>query len=123
MGIPEGRLNIAVSEDILHGNHIDSRHDSSIRCGKVVVTDAPLNHGGWRMSFVGGGKRCASFYSFLLRLRSRKKPQIRTSKSPVIPTTIHPYTQEESSLQYSKINCQNLTIFPLYPNCLSSKNK
>jgi hypothetical protein len=31
----------------------------------------------------------------------------------VIPITIHPYTQEESSLQYSKINCQNLTIFPL----------
>lgn len=31
MGIPEGRLNIAVSEDILHGNQIDSRHDSSIR--------------------------------------------------------------------------------------------
>jgi hypothetical protein len=31
----------------------------------------------------------------------------------VIPITIHPYTQEESSLQYSKINCQSLTIFPL----------
>lgn len=41
----------------------------------------------------------------------------------MIPSTIHPYTQEESSLQYSKINCQNLTIFPLYPNRLSFQNK
>jgi hypothetical protein len=31
----------------------------------------------------------------------------------VIPTSSHSYTQEESSLQYSKINCQNLTILSL----------
>ena len=29
VGIAEGRLNIAVSEDLFHGNQIDSRHDSS----------------------------------------------------------------------------------------------
>ena len=32
-GIAEGHLNIAVSEDLLHGNQIDSRHDSSTCCG------------------------------------------------------------------------------------------
>jgi len=32
-GIPESRLNITVSEDLLHGNQIDSSHDSSTRGG------------------------------------------------------------------------------------------
>ena len=40
MGIPEGYLNITVAKNLFHGDQIYSRHDSSTRCGKVVVTDA-----------------------------------------------------------------------------------
>ena len=40
MGIPEGYLTITVAKYLFHGDQIYSRHDSSTRCGKVVVADA-----------------------------------------------------------------------------------
>jgi hypothetical protein len=40
MGIPEGCLNITVAKNLFYRDQIYSRHDPSIRCGKVVVTDA-----------------------------------------------------------------------------------
>ena len=40
MGIPEGYLTNTVAKHLFHGDQIYSRHDSSTRCGKVVVTDA-----------------------------------------------------------------------------------
>jgi hypothetical protein len=65
------------------------------------------------LGYALGKQRYAFFYSLLLRRLIIKNPQIRTNRSPVTPISSHPYTQEESSLQYSKINCQNLTISPL----------